>query len=434
MDRVVSLMQRILATLAVLVNLYTVYCLQSNVNTIGNVLNNTFLKKTIVDNNRQEDLRQDMEKKLLTIMGLHQRRNLTKLNAFENSAVPYMLEIYKMINDDDGREGLGTEPSRVNTAFNNTYVPDRHEIKGTSLVMSFGNQAHKLHSLPHQKKGILYFDFMDVLPGVVATHAEVQIYKERTTIEDRFSYLIETFLIRRGTNNEEMILQPVANLSVSKSYEGWLSMKVTNAAKYWTVNRKQNLGLYMQVTDVEIGQYIDPYKSGIVGEDGSESKRTFMISYFKNPNEDHVPYTRSKRQVPDISATNVSTEGDFNADFLQPYLASQTMFASYKREEICKRHEMYVNFTDLGWNSWITAPVGYQAYFCAGDCRFPLADHLNPSVHAILQVIQRNINPAISKVCCVPTKMSPINILYMSNNTVVVAKYPNMVVDACGCR
>ncbi|KAK3598260.1 hypothetical protein CHS0354_034241 [Potamilus streckersoni] len=432
MDTVGSPTRGILQKLAFLVTLNTVYCLQSNVNKIDDVLTNTFLNKTIADNNRQEDLRRDMENKLLTIMGLHQRPNPTKINALENSAVQYMLELYKMINDDDG---LGVEPNRVNTAFVNTHVPDRHEINRASLIMSFSNHAHKHPNLPLERKLMLYFNFTDVLPGLISTHAEVNLYKERTTMEDRSQLLIEIFMIRRGTNKGDTNLQPVTNLSVSKSYEGWISTKVTDAAKYWTVNREENLGLYLRATDVEMGQYIDPDKSGIVVKEGPESKRSFLVSYFKKPNEDHVPYTRSKRQLKDISATNDSSEGDFKEDFLDDYIARKKTQAVYNRLEICRRQEMYVNITDLGWNSWIISPSGYQAYYCTGDCRFPMADHLKPTVHAMLQTIVRDTGLAnVPRVCCVPTKLAPLDILYHSDGSVVYKPYQNMIVKECGFR
>ncbi|KAG8010294.1 Growth/differentiation factor 6-A [Nibea albiflora] len=37
--------------------------------------------------------------------------------------------------------------------------------------------------------------------------------------------------------------------------------------------------------------------------------------------------------------------------------------------------------------------------------------------------------------CCVPTKLSPISILYIdSGNNVVYKQYEDMVVEQCGCR
>ena len=38
----------------------------------------------------------------------------------------------------------------------------------------------------------------------------------------------------------------------------------------------------------------------------------------------------------------------------------------------CRRHTLYVDFSDIGWSNWIVAPNGYHAHFCAGRCPSPL--------------------------------------------------------------
>uniref|UniRef100_K7G2A3 Bone morphotic protein 4 n=1 Tax=Pelodiscus sinensis TaxID=13735 RepID=K7G2A3_PELSI len=48
-----------------------------------------------------------------------------------------------------------------------------------------------------------------------------------------------------------------------------------------------------------------------------------------------------------------------------------------KNKKNCRRHALYVDFSDVGWNDWIVAPPGYQAFYCHGDCPFPLAPPLH---------------------------------------------------------
>lgn len=101
----------------------------------------------------------------------------------------------------------------------------------------------------------------------------------------------------------------------------------------------------------------------------------------------------------------------------------------------CKRHPLYVDFKDVGWNKWIVAPTGYDAFFCLGECRFPLADHMNSSSHAMVQTLMNSVNRAVPRACCVPTALSPIALLYLDNDDNVVLKnYQDMVVEGCGCR
>nr|UYM80453.1 bone morphogenic protein 2-4 [Terebratalia transversa] len=104
--------------------------------------------------------------------------------------------------------------------------------------------------------------------------------------------------------------------------------------------------------------------------------------------------------------------------------------------EQCQRHPLYVDFSDVGWTDWIVAPPGYKAYYCHGDCPFPLADHLNSTNHAIVQTLVNSVTPrAVPKACCVPTELSSISMLYVDEEGKVVLKvYQDMVVEGCGCR
>lgn len=104
--------------------------------------------------------------------------------------------------------------------------------------------------------------------------------------------------------------------------------------------------------------------------------------------------------------------------------------------ENCRRHPLYVDFADVGWNDWIVAPPGYEAFYCHGDCPFPLADHLNSTNHAIVQTLMHSVNPgAVPKACCVPTQLTSISMLYTDEEGKVVLKnYQDMAVIGCGCR
>ncbi|KAK7882614.1 hypothetical protein WMY93_028788 [Mugilogobius chulae] len=101
----------------------------------------------------------------------------------------------------------------------------------------------------------------------------------------------------------------------------------------------------------------------------------------------------------------------------------------------CRRHNLYVDFNDVGWHEWIIAPSGYDAFFCLGECRFPLADHMNSSSHAMVQTLVNSVNGAVPRACCVPTTLSPIALLYLDpQDRVVLKNYQDMVVEGCGCR
>uniref|UniRef100_A0A8C6U4K5 Bone morphogenetic protein 7a n=1 Tax=Neogobius melanostomus TaxID=47308 RepID=A0A8C6U4K5_9GOBI len=102
----------------------------------------------------------------------------------------------------------------------------------------------------------------------------------------------------------------------------------------------------------------------------------------------------------------------------------------------CQKHELYVSFRDLGWQDWIIAPEGYAAYYCDGECAFPLNSYMNATNHAIVQTLVHFINPGtVPKPCCAPTQLHGISVLYFDDSSnVILKKYRNMVVRACGCH
>ncbi|XP_078275430.1 growth/differentiation factor 5 [Rhinoraja longicauda] len=117
-----------------------------------------------------------------------------------------------------------------------------------------------------------------------------------------------------------------------------------------------------------------------------------------------------------------------------PHTSRQTK--GKKAKPRCTRRPLHVNFKEMGWDDWIIAPLDYEAYHCEGVCDFPLRSHLEPTNHAIIQTLMNSMDPeSTPPSCCVPTKLSPISILYIdSANNVVYKQYEDMVVESCGCR
>lgn len=85
---------------------------------------------------------------------------------------------------------------------------------------------------------------------------------------------------------------------------------------------------------------------------------------------------------------------------------------------------------------WIIAPDGYGAFYCSGECSFPLNAHMNATNHAVVQTLVHLMDPhKVPKPYCAPTKLTPISVLYfLEDSNVVLKKYKNMVVKSCGCH
>ena len=111
---------------------------------------------------------------------------------------------------------------------------------------------------------------------------------------------------------------------------------------------------------------------------------------------------------------------------------------------------MTVNFTEIGWNNWIIAPQAFDAARCLGQCLFPIAKHLRPTNHAIIQAILYNIQsnklsrtpssaqskwPLIQQPSCVPDTLQSISLLYFDEtNNAVLRTYDDMTAISCACR
>lgn len=172
---------------------------------------------------------------------------------------------------------------------------------------------------------------------------------------------------------------------------------------------------------------------GIVGHRGRKDRQAFLIGFFKSSDElvRSTSSKRTRRAVDSRRRTDVSFYDDDES--WNPYTSHSDRYTSSIRS--CQKKTLYVSFKDLGWQDWIIAPDGYAAFFCHGECSFPLSPHMNATNHAIVRTLYSLIHNEIPKPCCAPTKLSPIEVLYYDDNSnVVLKKYKNMVVSSCGCH
>ncbi|XP_004432515.1 PREDICTED: growth/differentiation factor 2 [Ceratotherium simum simum] len=231
--------------------------------------------------------------------------------------------------------------------------------------------------------------------------------------------------------------------------EGWETFEVSSAVKRWVRADSTKSKNKLEVTVESHRKGCD--KLDISVPPGSKNLPFFVV--FSNDRSNGTKETRLElREMigheQDSVLRKLSKDGLAEADEnkdeeedVEGYLAARSSLARRKRSagasNHCQKTSLRVNFEDIGWDSWIIAPKEYDAYECKGGCFFPLADDVTPTKHAIVQTLVHLKFPMkVGKACCVPTKLSPISILYKDDMGVPTLKYhyEGMSVAECGCR
>ncbi|XP_015131483.1 bone morphogenetic protein 6 [Gallus gallus] len=385
--------------------------------------------------------KREMQREILSVLGLPHRprpppREPPAPPPGRLPAAPrFMLDLYHALAE--GAEGAaGAErggrpqppaplppvPSAQDSAF----------LNDADMVMSFVNLVeYDKEFTPHQQHHKEFkFNLSQIPEGEAVTAAEFRIYKD--CVVESFknqTFLISIYQVLQEHPNRASDLFLLDTRAVWASEEGWLEFDVTATSNMWVMNPQHNMGLQLSVVTHD-GFSVNPREAGLIGRDGPYDKQPFMVAFFK-VSEVHVRTTRSaasrrrqqnrnrSTQAQDVS--RVSTVTDYNSSDLKT---------------ACRKHELYVSFQDLGWQDWIIAPKGYAANYCDGECSFPLNAHMNATNHAIVQTLVHLMNPDyVPKPCCAPTKLNAISVLYFDDNSnVILKKYRNMVVRACGCH
>ncbi|XP_037536016.1 southpaw [Nematolebias whitei] len=109
--------------------------------------------------------------------------------------------------------------------------------------------------------------------------------------------------------------------------------------------------------------------------------------------------------------------------------------AEQVQKPLCRRVDMWVDFDHIGWDEWIVHPKRYNAYRCEGQCPSPLDESFSPTNHAYMQSLLRLHHPdRASCASCVPTRLSPLSMLYYESDDLTLRHHEEMLVEECGCH
>ncbi|XP_029811416.1 growth/differentiation factor 3 [Suricata suricatta] len=189
--------------------------------------------------------------------------------------------------------------------------------------------------------------------------------------------------------------------------QGVIHFNLLDVAKDWNNNPKKNLGLLLEILvkgnrDVGMNFQLQDTCARL-----RHSLRASLLVVTLHPEQCHSSSRKKREAIPAPKA-----------------------FC----KNLCHRHQLFINFRDLGWHKWIIAPKGFMANYCHGECPFSLTTSLNSSNYAFLQALMHAVDPEVPQAVCIPTKLSPISMLYQDNDdNVILRHYEDMVVDECGC-
>uniref|UniRef100_A0A3Q2Y2H2 Bone morphogenetic protein 5 n=1 Tax=Hippocampus comes TaxID=109280 RepID=A0A3Q2Y2H2_HIPCM len=367
--------------------------------------------------------RREIQREILSILGLPHRPRPFSPGKQASSAPLFMLDLYNaMAVEEEGvpqghsRKGYYSPHPALSIAH------DNHFLNDADMVMSFVNIVEKDKDFSHQRRHYkeFRFDLTQILDGEAVTAAEFRIYKDRS--HGRFDNLTLKVTIHQVIQefpNKDAETFLLDSKRVQASDGGWLVFDITATSNHWVMNPQQNLGLQLCVETLD-GRSINMKSAGIVGRNGPQSQQPFLVAFFKASGV----LLRSVRAAGGKKKNHNRNKSTHQQESSRAPKTGGT------------KHELYVSFRDLGWQDWIIAPEGYAAFYCDGECSFPLNAHMNATNHAIVQTLVHLMFPDnVPKPCCAPTKLNAISVLYFDDSSnVILKKYRNMVVRSCGCH
>uniref|UniRef100_H3DRA0 Bone morphogenetic protein 6 n=1 Tax=Tetraodon nigroviridis TaxID=99883 RepID=H3DRA0_TETNG len=377
--------------------------------------------------------KREMQKEILSILGLPHRPKPNLAQGKYNSAPLFMLDLYNTISGEE-KKPVEVKLSRYHSTTQSLPLATYQEtafLNDADMVMSFVNlvllydpvfwprsifMGESKQSAKRDPKGFLVVQaYVFLIPTSILSDAEY------------LPFLCSIFFLL--TDRHQLLLEEDLFLLDSRRVwaadEGWLEFDITATSNLWVMSPMHNLGLQVSL-ETSSGLSISSKEAGLVDRNGALEKQPFMVAFFKI-SDVHIRTTRSTGGKRRQQSRNRSTPQQDGSRGSGP-----TEYNSSDQKTACRRHELYVSFRELGWQDWIIAPEGYAANYCDGECSFPLNAHMNATNHAIVQTLVHLMNPEnVPKPCCAPTKLHAISVLYFDDNSnVILKKYKNMVVRA----
>nr|XP_057909730.1 bone morphogenetic protein 10-like [Doryrhamphus excisus] len=344
----------------------------------------------------------------LSTLNITGQRTLGKLLASTKEPPEYMLEVYQR------------------------YANDRSAVSSANIVRSFRNEDFSLDgvtpkgvrthpllfniSVPHHEDittAELRLFTLVRWSGRNYINCKVTIYKVHNGVVWKEEFSKE----KRRRDQAEEHLEELLTKHIHVKDSSWVSFDLTHAVAIW---RKSGYATHkLEVHIAILGPAEAMTRGGEVLIDTEGQHNAVMVVFSDDPSKRHEQH-----------GNDLADQHPRRIYDTPPRIRRNV------KNEPCKRTPLFVDFKDIGWDTWIIQPVGYEAYMCNGVCGASLTSEVSPTKHAIVQTLLSVKSPErASRACCVPTKLEPISLLYHDNGVITFNhKYEGMVVAECGCR
>lgn len=233
-----------------------------------------------------------------------------------------------------------------------------------------------------------------------------------------------------------------------------VTFDVLTSLRSWISNKSRNLGLRVViktsdlklVTSNDISRKL--FKTRSIG-----NFRPLLVIYsnrrivnrYQQPYEQNTPNIehhggnlyRMARSIDSKGDDSLGEDDDEHEERTKRSTSkkSKKKKSKQKKKKACRRRSMVIKVDEVFDNDVIFAPKSFNSYYCGGPCTFPIAPDLNATNYAIVMSILHGMNVQGARASqCVPTQLSPLSFLYVEGNKIIIKEYPDIVVDACGCR
>ncbi|XP_061654906.1 bone morphogenetic protein 10-like [Phyllopteryx taeniolatus] len=335
--------------------------------------------------------------------------------ANDRAAVPSANIVRSFKNEDSSQSGVTASGVRTHPLLFNISVPHHEHITRAELHLFTLVQRAQRPLSGLECKVTVY----KVHDGVVWTR---EVGKE---------------VRRRDQEEESKDLEELVTTYIHAKDNSWVFLDMTHTVALWRKygHATHKLQVHVAISGPEEAETRDEGEVFVdIGRSVEEKHNAMMIVFSDDPNNGDNAHEGDRPENDEPSPFRPFV--DRNRD--GPKLIYETPARARRgvKGEACKRTPLFVDFKEIGWDTWIIQPVGYEAYMCNGVCGPSMTSEVSPTKHAIVQTLLSVKSPErASRACCVPTKLEPISLLYFDNGVITFNhKYEGMVVAECGCR